>query len=343
MCIYCIPACVPCEVNLFQIVAGRIMPSAQAAKTTDSKGTYTTFNKRNRQKVAGSRKLKQEVQTIIDIMGPPLCSNFNYNTSSEADNEESVFSNSKLSSSENTDWSAKNKDNLSIAVDLNSSTSAILDELTDSQANFPYVESVYSNTQYICPPPSNPANICINSECFCPQVASLLHGRKNHNGIHASCKHELATPKCGNLEPNDDRSLELNKDSKNVVINWLKAMILSSKELNDANCAEYYRMNVTKQRGNNNSRPRRAVFELVKNAPFKNVQDCGISNPDDVIVSKSKKNCKNQRMQTRVELRPTNLRPVSQTPRKPIEKTTHCDSSGKTRVDLYYFDNGSYK
>ncbi|KAH1022199.1 hypothetical protein HUJ04_011630, partial [Dendroctonus ponderosae] len=160
-----------------------------------------------RQKVAGSRKLKQEVQTIIDIMGPPLCSNFNYNTSSEADNEESVFSNSKLSS-------------------------------------------------YICPPPSNPANICINSECFCPQVASLLHGRKNHTGIHARCKHELATPKCGNLEPNDDRSLELNKDSKNVVINWLKAMILSSKELNDANCAEYYRMNVTKQRGNNNSRPR---------------------------------------------------------------------------------------
>uniref|UniRef100_A0AAR5PIE0 C2H2-type domain-containing protein n=1 Tax=Dendroctonus ponderosae TaxID=77166 RepID=A0AAR5PIE0_DENPD len=221
-----------------------------------------------RQKVAGSRKLKQEVQTIIDIMGPPLCSNFNYNTSSEADNEESVFSNYKLSSdlvdkeyickdqSENTDCSAKNKDNLSIAVDLNSSTSAILDELTDSQANFPYVESVYSNTQYICPPPSNPANICINSECFCPQVASLLHGRKNHTGIHARCKHELATPKCGNLEPNDDRSLELNKDSKNVIINWLKAIISSSKELNDANCAEYYRMNVTKQRGNNNSRPR---------------------------------------------------------------------------------------
>lgn len=68
------------------------------------------------------------------------------------------------------------------------------------------------------------------------------------------------------------------------------------------------------------------------------MQDCEMCDPDEAVVSKNKKNCKNQRMQTRVE-----LRPADQKTRKPIEKTTHCDSSGRTRVDLYYFDHGSFK
>lgn len=74
--------------------------------------------------------------------------------------------------------SFKDEANISTAAELNSaSIPATIEDLTDSKVNFPYVENVCRTNQYICPPPLIPANICINSECFCPQVASVLHGK----------------------------------------------------------------------------------------------------------------------------------------------------------------------
>lgn len=68
---------------------------------------------------------------------------------------------------------SKDETNLSTAADLN--TSPTLEDLTDSKVHFPYVENT-CNAQYICPPPLLPAHVCLNSECLCPQVASMLHG-----------------------------------------------------------------------------------------------------------------------------------------------------------------------
>lgn len=100
------------------------MPDAKTGRNTETKGICTDVLSLNEDTITSGKaflknkyrisiqcfvletesswkspcSLKREVQTIIDIMGPPIPSNFNYNTSSEADNEESVFSNSKISS-----------------------------------------------------------------------------------------------------------------------------------------------------------------------------------------------------------------------------------------------------
>lgn len=51
---------------------------------------------------------------------------------------------------------------------------------------------------------------------------------------------------------------------------------------------------------------------------------------------------KNERLQTKADLHCCEANESCQV-RKPIEKTTLNDCRGKTRVDVYYFDHGSFR
>ncbi|XP_050304368.1 uncharacterized protein LOC126741934 [Anthonomus grandis grandis] len=369
------------------------MPDAKSGRNRSTKATSTDFNRTNidtENSIISETEsewkcpgLRRDVQTIIDIMGPPLCPTFNYNTSSEADNEESVFSNSKISSekckgkssneedsSEKTDTTSEapskleTDTNISTAADINTTTqSATLDGFVDSKMSFPYVENFCTMTPYgaeMCPPPLIPANVCINSECLCPQVASILHGDGGGLPVNYSnnnFRFEKKMPQVGvhssstNLKLTNDL-----KDAKSSVINWFKSKVQNSKIWEDScangNTNEYYKMNVKKKRGCYNSPPRRVVFELVS-SPQKEMNVC---NSEEVCIeelpavkeSKHKKNLKNESLQIK-NTQQNNILPIKKpvsddrVTRKPVEKTTYSDAAGTTRVDVYYFDHGSFK
>lgn len=77
------------------------------------------------------------------------------------------------------------------------------------------------------------------------------------------------------------------------------------------------------------------VFELVKGASNEQCQA-------DMVEMKNNKNMKNERLQTKADLHCCEANESCQV-RKPIEKTTLNDCRGKTRVDVYYFDHGSFR
>ncbi|KAL1506281.1 hypothetical protein ABEB36_005673 [Hypothenemus hampei] len=305
-------------------------------------------------------KLKQDVQTIIDIMETTITP-YNYNTSSDADNEESVLTNSKLSmnkslkksylcnedtetkSKESTDKTSKENLNISTAADVNSTLSVTMDEFTDSKFNFPYVENICNNNPYICPPPLIPANVCINSECICPQVASILHGRNIQLGNEGFLNLQEH-----NIDLNISNENKVCKTSKNVV-NWFKTLVSTSKSIEGGNniCGnEYYKMNIKRKRGNDHSPPKRVVFELVQNYPKTCNDTCNnlYDSKEILCESTTKENLKNERLQAKANLQCFCKYKMEKDLRKPprnIEKNEYCDHSGRTRVDFYYFDHGA--
>ncbi|XP_030765576.1 uncharacterized protein LOC115889659 [Sitophilus oryzae] len=308
-------------------------------------------------------KLKEEVQTIIDIMGPTMSPKFNYNTSSEADNEESVFSNSKFSTvqfkarcdcnddSEKTDA----PDILSKADDTfynTTSNSATVDENTDPKISFQCEESFSPSTQYICPPPLVPANFGFNSECLCPQMASMLH----NGGVMMGSPFTYEQDR--NLENPKYVQCAARKKTKSGIINWLRNKVPSThkyQEPCDDNSCEYYKMNMKRNRGDDNSLPRRVIFDLVEGIPPKedpsHLQNCF----ENCSPSKEKKNNANEKIQEQNDpvyynecgnachendlfLSQTDCPKVKKT----FERATFCDIDGKTRVDVYYFDHGCF-
>ncbi|KAF7282401.1 hypothetical protein GWI33_002715 [Rhynchophorus ferrugineus] len=310
-------------------------------------------------------KLKEEVQTIIDIMGPAMSPKFTYNTSSEADNEESVFSNSKLSSINLKDSYCCNddvdkaelpsKDNdqqdpedTTISADLNvTSNSATVDENTEPKTNFQHDEEAVKH--FICPPPLLPANVVVNSECMCPQIAKYLQaGDEFLSPSHHQCICPSDIPRgLINQDTLQNKPSSLGKQLSNVVC-WLKNKVpTNQKNHEETPCCQYYKMDVKRKRGDNKSPPRRVVFKLIKGMPPKEHQHGARYISPSCSPSKYAKNVVIEPEDSPVKDRPfdhndfTNSPGGCAKPRAFLERATYPDDQ-KTRVDVYYFDHGCF-
>ncbi|KAJ8974701.1 hypothetical protein NQ317_015230, partial [Molorchus minor] len=213
-------------------------------------------------------RVKNELQTVIDLMGPDT-PHFRQTTSNEADTEESILSNVSIQflkvnktdgdisasftgdSTDRTvppDITLQEETDLSKAVDKNSSI------LELPETDFP---------QYICPPPLLPANVVFNSECICPQLATHFH------------QAAVSMPCMG--APVDAKKCPKHK---NIFFSLFKSF--KGKHNNFVHGkADYYSVDI-KPSLDDHSPPRRLVFDLVGDVPKRDIPKSQCK-PDDEL------------------------------------------------------------
>ncbi|XP_060531524.1 uncharacterized protein LOC132705107 [Cylas formicarius] len=308
-------------------------------------------------------------------MAPSLTQRFSsFNASSDADNEESIFSNSKVSSlpkfKEKCDCNVDDSDKTD-APDI-SRDDTNLSVLADATIRSTDVEgrcfSLDHISDYICPPPLLPANVCINSECLCPQMATLVHAGVSNMG--PSFARDVRVPRGATSErrfvsgEKDDRTAKECQVVRSSVMNWLKNIVSGYNHKYDKNNCEYYKMDVKRSRKDDKSPPRRVIFELVDaNLPKKDKHKVRESttkgDKGSYFTSKERRSQTyafdhDRYMHENLQKIPCREDEYFETDKtdtccekapfdfkKTAGKTTYLDTQGKTRVDVYYFDHGN--
>ncbi|KAJ8913439.1 hypothetical protein NQ315_017183 [Exocentrus adspersus] len=287
-------------------------------------------------------KVKRELQTVIDLMGPST-PQFLRSSSNDGDNEFSTTSDTTNKSSDKT-----NEEDPSVASSQNTTDNTVPPDITlQEDTDYSVVANKNSTTldtqifhecsipQYVCPPPMLPANIVYNSECMCPQIANYIQ------------REAVAAPYLGGVQK-DVRKL---KRHKNFLYNIFKN--LSQKYQGFIPCpekGEYYTMNVKECQGDVGP-PKRLVFDLVSDKPKPNYMisedygDFGDSyfNPAvGGVQTKDQKNINNEQLskEVLVEHRESNVT-FEKNSKNGNQKTVYTESEkDATRVDVYYFDHG---
>nr|CAI5851900.1 unnamed protein product [Callosobruchus analis] len=272
-------------------------------------------------------KIKHEVQTVIELMGPTT-PHFTYSSpSNTADNDTTnEITECSGSTEEKTDTCKKDcscsEDPTSPDAGCTCMTdattapeiSASMEVAKDSDPTAPD-----SPPRFICPPPFLPANVQFNSECMCPQVASYM----NHH------EHLQTPPYLDYYEPRQD---DHNKNQK----------------------VQYYTMNVKHSRINH--KPKRLVFELADRSPKSTSRrqrfspECceKYATPDSIGDIKDRKNRCNAILTERKSLKNvySNCDEKENGPTSPgrmMNEKFICtaeNDNAATRMDVYYFDHG---
>lgn len=272
-------------------------------------------------------KVKEDVKTVIELMGPNTPHVNNQSSSNLADNEESFFSNttdfnqekSKIQDNENTenyDTDRTVPPDMTLQEDTDYSIVAARNSVPEP----PTIDKAQC-PRMICPPPWIPANVMFGSECVCPQIANYMQ-----NMPSGAVERQTAQPRRANTEGN------------------ILSTILKSFKGKSSNCkinkrCEYYKMNM-KHSNSSQGIPKRLVFDLVNDIgePFEFCRCC-----DETCSKVNYKNIKNfSNNQIRKDDIHDILPPTKMKSSKDLyQKSSKTDSEGFTRVDVYYFDHGS--
>ncbi|KAG5885989.1 hypothetical protein JTB14_025384 [Gonioctena quinquepunctata] len=289
-------------------------------------------------------RVKTEVQTVIELMGPTTPHfHLSMSSSNNADNEDSFYSTTPTSSSKN-----KNKleeDSLLTECDCstlpadppqdNPTTHEDFSMMVDKPSTLIDIPD-HETLQYICPRPMLPANFAFNSECLCPHIASYM---------------QKESPPV----PAPTTTGKPNKQQNNLIRSIFKSF-RGKRSMLPKKC-EYYRMNI-KQSQANMGNPKRLIFNLVDDIPKPSDCQCMCQHSNEHKeettnpclcednYSKENKNFKNELLSSKQDFTNDGVFCVDEKidPRmiKPDKNPPRNAASNKpTRVDVYYFDHGS--
>nr|CAH7749870.1 unnamed protein product [Callosobruchus chinensis] len=297
-------------------------------------------------------KIKHEVQTVIELMGPTT-PHFPYSSLSNTADHETTNETTEYSGSteEKTDSCKKDcscsEDPISpegVCTCMTDATTApeistSMEVVRDSDPTAPD-----SPPKYICPPPFLPANVQFNSECMCPQMASYIHyqEQKTSPGLEY-----YGSRQGRNMNRSSSRSP---KKRCGILRNVFKYL----GDNHQRHHQQYYTMNVKHSRINH--KPKRLVFELADRSPKSSTRrqryspECyeRYNTPDSVGGMKDHKNRCNAILTERKSSKNIDScgdgkdKDLTSPGRKMNEKfiCTAENDNVATRMDVYYFDHG---
>ncbi|XP_018571413.1 uncharacterized protein LOC108911062 [Anoplophora glabripennis] len=285
-------------------------------------------------------RVKNELQTVIDLMGPTT-PQFLQSPSNDGDNELSATSETTKKS-----WDENKSEEPSEAASRDTTDKTVPPDITlQEDTDISVVADKNSSTfefrefpRYMCPPPLIPANILYNSECICPQMASYIHnGGASMQYLGAPQMEEKKLDRQKNLFYKFFRNLASNLTTKN-------------NGYVPGKC-EYYTMNIKESR-NENSPPRRLVFELVGDVarhggyklddftePYVN-QTLKFSKAKDLKNFNNEQLTKEAQQSEALPACRESVQFFDKSSRKFNQTDIYADNNGATRVDVYYFDRG---
>lgn len=281
-------------------------------------------------------KVKEDVKTVIELMGPNTPHVKNQSSSNLADNEESFFSNtteynqekSKIEDNEiteNYDTDRTVAPDMTLQEDTDYSIVAARHSVPEPPSN----DVMAQCPKMICPPPWLQTNVLFGSECVCPQVANYMQN----------------IPRC-TLDGEAGQARRAHTDG-NILSTLLKSFKdkCSNSKVNKK--CEYYKMNM-KQSNSSQGIPKRLVFDLVHDVrePCRECRCCDIRNNDCCNESCRKMSSKMIKEFSNTQIRKEDIRDIfpptkMKSSKELYQKSSKTDSELITRVDVYYFDHGN--
>ncbi|CAH1959990.1 unnamed protein product [Acanthoscelides obtectus] len=288
-------------------------------------------------------KIKQEVQTVIELMGPATPKLPDGSFSNTADTERT---------NELTYSGITNEKSDPCKKDCTCSDTGCTCEHTEDATTAPEMSASMevtkvssplapeSTPEFICPPPFLPANVQFNSECMCPQMISYLQQRvqkmdydEPYQGKSKSKYGKKSSPRRGSMFQS--------------IFKYLKNGQQNNKKV------QYYTMNVKHSKITH--KPKRLVFELADRSPKCSTRrpryspECrdNFDTPHSLTHMKEHKNrCNAAMISERKSFRNADLRcddGKDKDPGRMMNEKFICTSEPDnlaTRMDVYYFDHG---